>query len=126
MRISSKLVMAAAVTGVLSLAGCSSGADEYCSTLRASVTGATLFSAHTAWGGGSNPLDQRLQLMDAAEDTVPEDLADDWAVWRTHVEAVRDYETGESPMPGLADDPEADAAREAGSRLGTHYVDTCF
>ena len=109
MRISSKVVLAVSAAGVVSLAGCSSGAEEYCGTLRGSVTGATLFAAHGAWGGGSNPLDQRLLLMDTAEGSVPDDLADDWDVWRTHVEAIRDYEAG-APADAVPADAEASAA----------------
>ena len=114
-----------APTALLALSACGGGADEYCTTLTDDPGIAAVVYAPLIPGMDTvEDAQARLDLVTAAEEDAPEELAEDLATWKDYLEtAVQDME--EDPNAVLEQGNSAEVS-SAGDALSEHYTSTCM
>lgn len=118
-------------TGILALAltGCGGGGGAYCSTLTDDDhvnTAATLYTPLVAGSASKADIQQRLELMDAVKDDVPDDLASDFATWHDYLEKAEPLAGDASQAKALIDLGSSQKIQDAGDRLSHQYTGTCL
>ncbi|MCK0112526.1 hypothetical protein MWU75_10285 [Ornithinimicrobium sp. F0845] len=121
----SPLIVLGTTVAVLTLGACSSGGDEFCTTLTdSSATAATAFAPLIPGMNTGADAQERLDLLTAAESHVPEDLEGDFFTWKGYLQTA--VETIDSdPSAVLAKGSASDVAA-AGEALSDYYTGTCM
>lgn len=122
------LALISALVGVLALTSCGGANSAYCTTLTDnSDVAATVFAAVAPGMSDQESVRARLDLLAEVEDSVPEDLSEDFATWTAYLEEVEPLIGSEDPADTRAlieaGTDEVDAASDA---LFEHYVGTCM
>lgn len=114
-----------ATAALLALTSCSGGADAYCTTL--TDDSATAAVVYTTLIHGMNTVEEaqaRLDLVIAAEEDVPEELAEDLSTWKGYLEgAVQDLDADPN---AVFEEGNSDDVSSAGDALFQHYTGTCM
>lgn len=115
----------AVTTAALTLSACGGGADAYCTTLTDdTATAAVVFTPLIPGMNSAEDAQTRLDLVTAAEEDVPEDLAEDLSTWKSYLEdAVSEIESEPSTVLSEGNSEEVSAAGDA---LSEHYTSTCL
>ena len=113
---------------IAALASCGGAHSEYCTTLTDnSEVSATLFAPAVPGTVDEETVQQRLDLLGEVEDSVPDELSEDFATWTAYLEEIK-------PLIGSQDPDELtaminardDEVKTAGDALFDHYTGTCM
>lgn len=115
----------ASTAAVLSLTACGDGSGAYCETLTDdSATAAVVYTSLIPEMNSVEDAQARLDLVIAAEEDVPDELAEDLSTWKSYLEgAVQDMETDPNAVFAEAN---SDEVSSAGDALFEHYTGTCM
>lgn len=122
------LALMIAVVGMAALSACGNAGSEYCATLtESSEVSATVFTPVIPGMNDQEGVQERLDLLAEVEDSVPEEISEDFTTWQAYLEEVE-------PLIGSSDpeditaliDAGTDEVDAAGSALSEHYTGTCM
>lgn len=116
------------VVGMTALAACGGAGSEYCTTLTDnSEVSATVFTPVVPGMNDQEGVQERLDLLAEVEDSVPEELSEDFTTWQAYLEEAEPLVDSSDPEDTTAlIDAGTDEVDAAGSALSDHYTGTCM